>query len=101
MKLAFRVLSPTEAVIVGFTVVLTAVVFIINVVLDDPIGTVMPVGIIAADDVDFSFTAIALLPAPAVAFNEIVPLTLVPPITELGLIKKLLIKNGFTVSVAV
>jgi hypothetical protein len=60
----------------------TGVVAILKVVLDDPIGINMEAGIVAQDELEASFTVIALLPVPATALRETVPTRADPPDTR-------------------
>jgi hypothetical protein len=67
---------------------------------DAPIGIVTVMGGTAYGEFEVSRIGMALLPVPATAFKDRVPITDVPPTTLVGESVKLLTVNGVSVTVA-
>jgi len=93
------VLPPCVAVIVAFTVVVTADVPTANVTVVDPTGTVTDEGTFALEILDARFTTQP--PFGAGPFSVTVPVAEVPPISALGATDTPMRLGGLTVSITV
>jgi len=83
VSVAFSVMAAAFAVITGEATEVTASVVTVNVVLEEPAGTVTDAGTVAAEVMlDDSVTTVP--PVGALAFNVTVPVDVPPPITLVG-----------------